>query len=190
MLNDIHISGGAITAALLALAVAYVAISAYGQDFPQMPDPVLTPGAVGDTNPNIICVPGYSKRHRIYQIFGRVAYEKMTETVLNNYHLPLSAKNQVEFDDRVEISIGGSQTATAIVLGGILAYLNIWPQKCDEWKQDQYGRHCIAGDAYLKDLCEFKIHAKVCYSHELAPIQAQGIFMNDWRNYCQTLGIK
>jgi hypothetical protein len=31
-----------------------------------MPDPQLTPGAVADTNPAVVCAPGYSRSHRVW----------------------------------------------------------------------------------------------------------------------------
>jgi hypothetical protein len=31
-----------------------------------MPDPELTPGAVADTDPAIVCAPGYSRSHRVW----------------------------------------------------------------------------------------------------------------------------
>ncbi len=33
---------------------------------PSMPDPQLTPGAVADTDPAIVCAPGYSRSHRVW----------------------------------------------------------------------------------------------------------------------------
>jgi hypothetical protein len=139
-----------------------------------MPDPGLTPGDIGDdTDPAVICQPGYSARHRIYNTQGRAAYEAMIATVMQMYHIPVSQKHNYEFDDRVEISVGGKQSVA-----------NVWPQPCSTWIHNQYGSHCVAGEAADKDQCEFRVHRQVCYTHELSPVEAQAIFLGDWRPYC------
>jgi hypothetical protein len=47
---------------LIAVAAALLLIAAA----PPIADPQLTPGAVADTDPAIVCAPGYSRSHRVW----------------------------------------------------------------------------------------------------------------------------
>jgi hypothetical protein len=81
-----------------------------------MPDPQLTPGAVADTDPVIICAPGYSRSHWVW-------HDKIG--TLAKYGIPPADADQYEDDDRVPICLGGDNASA----------LNHWPEPWDEAEQ-------------------------------------------------------
>jgi hypothetical protein len=108
------------TVALAAVGgAAYLLVGSAPIALPLIPDPVLTPGAVASTDPTVVCVPGYSKAHRVW-------HDK-PET-LKKYHLPLEASSLVEDDDRVPVALGGNNGSP----------LNHWPE---EWSQARRKDH-------------------------------------------------
>jgi hypothetical protein len=80
---------------------------------PSMPDPRLTPGAVADTDPVVICAPEYSRSHRVW-------HDKAG--TLAKYGIPPSEAGQYEDDDRVPICLGGDNGSA----------LNHWPEPWDQ----------------------------------------------------------
>jgi hypothetical protein len=75
------------------------------------PDPHLTPGTVADTDPKVVCQPGYAKAHRHH--LSAAAKRR----ILAAYHLPPTTK-VAEYDHDVPLELGGADTPIA----------NIWPQ--------------------------------------------------------------
>ncbi len=94
---------------------------------PSMPDPQLTPGAVADTDPAVICAPGYSRSHRVW-------HDKAG--TLAKYGIPPSEAGQYQDDDRVPICLGGDNGSA----------LNHWPEPWDqaERKDELERRLCRA----------------------------------------------
>jgi hypothetical protein len=45
--------------------LALLPLAAFAGAQPFLPGPKLTPGVVADTDPTIICAPGYSRSHRV-----------------------------------------------------------------------------------------------------------------------------
>jgi hypothetical protein len=64
-----------------------------------MPDPKLTPGAVADTDPAIVCAPGYSRSHRMW-------HDKAG--MLAKYGTLPPEGSRYEDDDRVAVCLGGT----------------------------------------------------------------------------------
>jgi hypothetical protein len=83
--------------ALMLIAAAAVLAGAA----PSMPDPQLTPGAVADTDPAIVCAPGYSRSHRVW-------HDK-TGT-LAKYGIRPADADRYEDDDRVPICLAACRT--------------------------------------------------------------------------------
>jgi hypothetical protein len=88
-------------------------LMAFGGSSPTMPDPRLTPGAVADTDPAIICAPGYSRSHRVW-------HDKIG--TLAKYGIPQAEADRYEDDDRVPICLGGDNASP----------LNHWPEPWEE----------------------------------------------------------
>jgi hypothetical protein len=97
-------------------ALTSIALPAFAGMAPAMPDPQLTPGAVADTDPAIICAAGYSRSHRVW-------HDKIS--TLTKYGVPLADARQYEDDDRVPICLGGDNASP----------LNHWPQPWDQAEQ-------------------------------------------------------
>jgi hypothetical protein len=77
------------------------------------PDPRLTPGAIATTDPAVICVVGYGKRHRVW-------HDKAG--TLAKYGIPLSDAGLYEDDDLVPVCLGGDNADPR----------NHWPQPIAE----------------------------------------------------------
>jgi hypothetical protein len=85
-----------------------IATTAGGAELAQ-PDARITPGAVADTDPAIVCLPGYSRAHRHW-------HDKIG--TLLRYGIPLAERNDYTDDDRVPICLGGDNASP----------LNHWPE--------------------------------------------------------------
>jgi hypothetical protein len=92
-----------------------------------MPDPQLTPGAVADTDPAIVCARGYSRSHWVW-------HDKIGTLV--KYGIPPAEADRYEDDDRVPICLGGDNASP----------LNHWPEPWDqaERKDELERRICRA----------------------------------------------
>jgi hypothetical protein len=91
--------------------VVYAAI-AWGAELAQ-PDPSLTPGAVLDTDPAVVCAPGYDKRHRVWHD---------NRATLRKYGLDPDAAYLYEDDDLIPVCLGGNNRDPR----------NHWPQPLAE----------------------------------------------------------
>jgi integrase len=65
---------------------------------PSMPDSQLTPGAVADTDPAVVCARGYSRSHRVW-------HDKIG--TLLKYGIPPAEADRYEDDDLVPVCLGG-----------------------------------------------------------------------------------
>jgi hypothetical protein len=72
---------------------------AHGQTLPATPNAALTPGAILDTDPAVICAPGYARGHRVW-------HDKRS-TLLKYGIAPANAR-QYEDDDLVPVCLGGN----------------------------------------------------------------------------------
>jgi hypothetical protein len=94
-------------------ALFLIATTAFAGSAPSMPDPELTPGAVADTDPAIVCARGYSRSHRVW-------HDKVG--TLAKYGIPASEAGRYEDDDRVPVCLGGDNGSP----------LNHWPEPWEE----------------------------------------------------------
>lgn len=78
-------------------------------DPPAMPDPALTPGAVAETDPAVICAPGYDRAHRVW---------RSQAGTFAKYGVPAAERPDYVDDDRVPVCLGGDNAAPT----------NHWPQ--------------------------------------------------------------
>ena len=101
---------------------------------PIMPDPKTTPGAILTTDPEEICVPGYSKRTR------NVSRETK-ELAYRLYGITTRAPGEYEVDHLISLELGGSN-----------AIENLWPESFLTQPLN----------AHVKDELENKLHALVC----------------------------
>ena len=98
---------------------------------PAVPDQRLTPGAIRDTDPAVVCAPGYARAHRVW-------HDKVS--MLIKYGLPPSQAHDVEDDDRIPVCSRGDNADPR----------NHWPQSCTGWE----GLRCVSGPAFEKDRLE------------------------------------
>ena len=110
-----------------------------------VPDPALTPGAILDTDPTVICAPGYDRIHRVWHDKRGTAAK---------YDIPWSVAQNMEDDDLVPPRLGGDNSDPR----------NHWLQPCSAWRSvGSHGlRECVAGEAFVKDLKEHRDEATLC----------------------------
>lgn len=116
-----------------------------------VPDPQLTPGAILSTDPNEICVPGYSKRTR------NVSRETK-ELAYRLYGITSRAPGEYEVDHLISLELGGSN-----------AIENLWPESFLTQPLN----------AHVKDELENKLHALVCAGKIPLP-EAQKAIATNW----------
>jgi hypothetical protein len=97
---------------IFAALVLLAAVPALADDSVDLPDPVLTPGAIAETSTDVICAPGYSRAHRVWH---------NKAGTLAKYSIPLDQAALYEDDDLVPVCLGGANGSP----------LNHWPQVWD-----------------------------------------------------------
>ncbi|MEY4685728.1 MAG: hypothetical protein RLZ25_2187 [Pseudomonadota bacterium] len=118
---------------------------------PIRPDPRLTPGAILSTDPDEICVPGYSKRVR------NVSRETK-ELAYRLYGIMTRAPGEFEVDHLISLELGGSN-----------AIQNLWPESFLTQPLN----------AHVKDELENTLHALVC-DGKISLEEAQKAIATDW----------
>jgi len=118
---------------------------------PIMPNPSLTPGAILTTDPDEICVPGYSKRTR------NVSRETK-ELAYRLYGITSRAPGEYEVDHLISLELGGSN-----------AIQNLWPESFLTQPLN----------AHVKDELENKLHALVC-DGKVSLEEAQKAIATNW----------
>ncbi len=116
-----------------------------------LPDPVLTPGAVVDADLETICRPGYAKA-------ARQNIQFLRNRIFASYHLIDVDRRRYEVDHDIPISLGGDPTDIR----------NLWPESRDGiW------------NAEVKDHLEIVLHEKVC-AGEVPLREAQQAISRNW----------
>lgn len=118
---------------------------------PALPDPVITPGDVLTTDPNVICEPGYSKSVRnVSSVTKSNAYA--------SYGITSHAPGEYEVDHLISLELGGSNSIR-----------NLWPES--------YLTQPL--NAHVKDKLENHLHHLVC-TGALSLTQAQKDIAENW----------
>ncbi len=150
----------------LVLALITIIAVAVAAEPAAAPDQQITPGAIRDTDPAVVCAPGYARAHRVW-------HDKISTLI--KYGLPLSQAHDFEDDDRIPLCGGGDNADPR----------NHWPQSCTGWE----GPRCVSGPAFEKDRLEAWACRAVCDQHRLPLVAAQRMFLGDWRGaYRQVFG--
>lgn len=118
---------------------------------PIMPDPRLTPGDILSTDPDEICVPGYSKRVR------NVSRETK-ELAYRQYGISSRQPGEYEVDHLISLELGGSN-----------AIENLWPESFLTQPMN----------AHVKDELENTLHALVC-GGKISLAEAQKAIATNW----------
>lgn len=156
MLNAVLKNGGQRLPTLLAALVLALSFPAWTSD---LPDPVLTPGAI---NPNItqenirqtVCVKGYTKKIRP----PAHVTNKLKKQQLRAYGYTDTNPKRYEEDHLIALSIGGAPDDP----------LNLWPQpRNSEWGAER------------KDQLENALHKKVC-AQGIPLTEAQQAMATNW----------
>jgi hypothetical protein len=137
-----------------------------------VPDPTITPGAIRDTDPTVICAPGYAKSHRVWHDKRGTAAK---------YNVPWSIAQGMEDDDLAPIGLGGDNADPR----------NHWLQQCSAWRNiGSHGlRECIAGEAWYKDVHhEHPDEALVCRVLRTQGHAAATILLHNLQQYYMTGG--
>lgn len=109
------------------------------QDAPDLPRPLVTPGAILTTDVDAICTPGWSALHR------RELSSTDKRAVLIAYHLPAGTK-PAEWDHLISLELGGDN-----------GRFNVWPEMTVDGKrrkdklENKLHRAVCRGDMSLAD---------------------------------------
>jgi hypothetical protein len=144
-----HSSGGAVDSARQSAQLLVPEDTALR--FPEVPDPVKTPGAALPVTAADICVSGYSKRVRNVPIaVKREAYAM--------YGIRSHEPGEYEIDHLISLELGGSNSIR-----------NLWPEsfRTQPW------------NAYVKDALENELHRRVC-AGTIDLAKAQYVISHNW----------
>jgi len=119
--------------------------------YPVVPNPTRTPGAILDVTAADICVSGYAKRVRNVPVaVKRQAYA--------SYGILSHEPGEYEVDHLISLELGGSNSLR-----------NLWPQS--------YRTH--PWNAYVKDALENELHRRVC-AGTIDLAKAQYVISHNW----------
>jgi hypothetical protein len=132
---------------LLAALTAFAGTGTAGD----LPDSVLTPGAVLTTDAGAVCTPGYAKSVR--HVSGKVKAAVYREDGIAHH-----VSGEYDVDHLISLELGGSND-----IG------NLWPQsyRTEPW------------NAHVKDKLEDRLHELVC-AGKLSLPAAQKAIATDW----------
>lgn len=130
----------------------------------QLPDPIITPGAVDSTaTKDIVCVRGYTSGVKADGTKVRDVPDSVKLQAYHNYGIEGNYKGYCdpkvgcEIDHLISLQLGGSNDIK-----------NLWPQSyAGEW------------NAHIKDGLENTLHAKVCRG-EISLQEAQKAISSNW----------
>jgi len=136
-----------------------------------LPDSRLTPGAILETDPTVICTPGYDKSHRVWR------NKRLTAA---KYGIPWSVARDMEDDDLVPIRLGGDNSDPR----------NHWLQPCSAWREigTQGLRECVTGEAYEKDRLEHLDEWYICHILRTQGHDAASTVLRERQQYYTTNG--
>lgn len=125
---------------LIVLALLTLSFSAFAE-FPQLPDPTLTPGAINpEATKDVICVKGYTSGVDKNGAKVRNLSEKTKKQIYKAYKIDPKSGN-FEVDHLISLQLGGSNDPK-----------NLWTQSYDSQPYN----------ARMKDGLENTLHALVC----------------------------
>jgi hypothetical protein len=145
---DFHISP---VRSLLFLLLAGILFNPCFADSPIIPDEQKTPGDVLTTDPNVICVPGYTKTVRNVP-------QEVKEQAYRSYGIYSRQPGEFEVDHLISLELGGSNSIK-----------NLWPES--------FVTHPL--NAHIKDDLENKLHELIC-THQIPVEQAQQEIAHNW----------
>jgi hypothetical protein len=116
-----------------------------------LPDPVLTPGAIMTSDVAAVCTPGYAKSSR--HVAGKVKARVYAE-----YGIASHQPGEYEIDHLISLELGGSNDIK-----------NLWPEsyQTEPW------------NAHVKDKLEDRLHHLVC-TGQMRIEEAQQAIASDW----------
>ena len=118
---------------------------------PINPDPIKTPGDVLTTDPDVICVSGYTKQ-------VRHVMKATKDQVYDAYGIDHRYPGQYEVDHLISLELGGSNDIK-----------NLWPESFITQPLN----------AHVKDRLENTLHKLIC-THQLSVQQAQQEIATNW----------
>lgn len=136
---------------LLVVVLLGALVSSADATPPLLPDPTRTPGDVLTIDPQVICVPGYTKT-------VRAVPQSVKNQVYRAYGITSHAPREYEVDHLISLELGGSNSIR-----------NLWPQS--------YVTQPL--NAHVKDRLENTLHRLVC-SGKLPLEHAQKAIAVDW----------
>jgi len=127
-------------------------------DFPQKPDPTLTPGMVNPAaTKEIVCVPNYTAGKDAQGNKVRNVPDSLKKAAFKEYNIDPSA-DKFEIDHLISLELGGMNDIK-----------NLWPQS---YTTTPYNAH-------LKDALENKLHKMIC-AGQIDMATAQKEIATDW----------
>jgi len=131
----------------------------------QLPDPACTPGSVGSTDVNTVCVPRFSAQRRP----SGYNTEPVKTAAMLAYRIPVADRKRTELDHLVPLELGGSNDVS-----------NLWPQISDLSLVDEHNS---------KDQVENRIKLAVCRDRKVTLVAAQEALARDWTAAEKFLGL-
>jgi hypothetical protein len=141
----------------------------------ELPDPVLTPGALNpavtqETIFSTICLRGWTATIRPPTSYTNALKRQQ----LAEYSYEDRDPRHYEEDHRVPLGVGGHPTART----------NLWPEPRSATGRCEAGRYT----AECKDQLEEAVHADIC-AGRMSLTDGQAIFLGDWIEGYQRLGL-
>jgi hypothetical protein len=119
----------------------------------ELPDARVTPGAIGSSDPAIVCVRGYSRTVRPPYDYD---WRRFRVSVFRAYGIPHEQWRGYTIDHDVPLSLGGAPEDLR----------NVWPEPKAEAKR--------------KDEVEDALLSAACYRHTLTLASAQAAIARNW----------
>jgi hypothetical protein len=118
-----------------------------------LPNSSTTPGAIGSSDPTIVCVRGYSRSVRPPYSY---TWRKFRVNVFRGYGIPHEKWRGYTLDHLIPLELGGAPEDLR----------NVWPEP--------------KADAKRKDEVEGALLAAACYRHTLTLAAAQAAIARNW----------
>lgn len=140
----------------------------------QLPDPACTPGSVGSTDANMVCVPRFSVQRRppTYNT------DPVKTAAMLAYRIPIADRKRVELDHLVPLELGGSNDAS-----------NLWPQISDLSLVDEYNSKDQVENRVKLAVCRDQVPRAMCRDRGACLTLAQEAFARDWTAAEKFLGL-
>lgn len=139
-----------------------------------LPDPACTPGSVGSTDANAVCVPRFSVQRRP----STYNTDPVKTAAMLAYRIPIADRKRVELDHLVPLELGGSNDVS-----------NLWPQISDLSLVDEHNSKDQVENRIKLAVCRDQIPRAMCRDRGACLTIAQEALARDWTAAEKFLGL-